>query len=236
MADLAYGWHLMDREVFLCLWIAIFGLLGLYLIGKLKFQSDVVEPGDGLRIVYEFQRLYDDARIHVHPVIELFGSEDDPGDPLSPLEGLALIGQLAGLPELIIGVAAQLRMHAQVLQVGLAEHGPDDVGHGPDPQLQSGPVPDMGQDVLRDQDIFPGGLFHGELGQGGMDSLHHVVHLGDMDALVKASQDPGQVLVDLHDDRPDVAEIGLRLALSEILVQSRFELLLAVDDRLLELL
>ena len=43
VADLAYGWHLMDREVFLCLWIAIFGLLGLYLIGKLKFQSDIVE-------------------------------------------------------------------------------------------------------------------------------------------------------------------------------------------------
>ncbi len=43
VADLAYGWRLMDREVFLCLWIAIFGLLGLYLIGRLKFQSDIVE-------------------------------------------------------------------------------------------------------------------------------------------------------------------------------------------------
>ena len=42
VADLAYGWHLMDREVFLALWIAIFGLLGLYLIGKLKFQSDAI--------------------------------------------------------------------------------------------------------------------------------------------------------------------------------------------------
>ena len=41
VADLAYGWHLMDREVFLSLWIVIFGLLGLYLIGKLKFQSDM---------------------------------------------------------------------------------------------------------------------------------------------------------------------------------------------------
>ena len=40
VADLAYGWHLLDREVFLCLWIVIFGALGLYLIGKLKFQSD----------------------------------------------------------------------------------------------------------------------------------------------------------------------------------------------------
>ena len=42
VADLAYGWHLLDREVFLSLWIVIFGLLGLYLIGKLKFQSDEI--------------------------------------------------------------------------------------------------------------------------------------------------------------------------------------------------
>lgn len=40
VADLAYGWGLLDREVFLSLWIVIFGLLGLYLIGKLKFRSD----------------------------------------------------------------------------------------------------------------------------------------------------------------------------------------------------
>lgn len=40
VADLAYGWRLLDREVFLALWIVIFGMLGLYLIGKLKFKSD----------------------------------------------------------------------------------------------------------------------------------------------------------------------------------------------------
>ena len=40
VADLAYGWHLLDREVFLSLWIAIFFLMGLYLTGLLKFQSD----------------------------------------------------------------------------------------------------------------------------------------------------------------------------------------------------
>ena len=45
VADLAYGWRLLDREVFLCLWIVIFGALGLYLIGKLRFQSDW-EGGD----------------------------------------------------------------------------------------------------------------------------------------------------------------------------------------------
>lgn len=42
VADLAYGWGILDREVFLSLWIVIFGMLGLYLIGKLKFQSDLI--------------------------------------------------------------------------------------------------------------------------------------------------------------------------------------------------
>ena len=42
VADLAYGWHILDREVFLSLWIAIFGLLGAYLCGWLKFQEDEV--------------------------------------------------------------------------------------------------------------------------------------------------------------------------------------------------
>lgn len=38
--DLAYHWNWLDREVFLALWIAIFGLLGLYLIGKIRFAHD----------------------------------------------------------------------------------------------------------------------------------------------------------------------------------------------------
>lgn len=42
VADLAYGWHLLDREVFLSLWIVIFGALGCYLVGWLKFRSDEV--------------------------------------------------------------------------------------------------------------------------------------------------------------------------------------------------
>ncbi|MGJ1265685.1 protein-disulfide reductase DsbD family protein [Sphingobacterium spiritivorum] len=38
--DLAYHWNWLDREVFLSLWIVIFGLMGLYLIGKIKFSHD----------------------------------------------------------------------------------------------------------------------------------------------------------------------------------------------------
>ena len=42
VADLAYGWHLLDREVFFSLWIVIFALLGAYLVGWLKFQEDEI--------------------------------------------------------------------------------------------------------------------------------------------------------------------------------------------------
>ena len=42
VADLAYGWHILDRETFLCLWIVIFGGMGFYLIGKLKFPVDAI--------------------------------------------------------------------------------------------------------------------------------------------------------------------------------------------------
>ncbi len=40
VADMAYGWHLLDRETFLALWIVIFALLGAYMLGWLKFTHD----------------------------------------------------------------------------------------------------------------------------------------------------------------------------------------------------
>lgn len=43
VADLAYGWHLLDREVFLSLWIVIFALLGAYLVGWIRFPHDEEE-------------------------------------------------------------------------------------------------------------------------------------------------------------------------------------------------
>ncbi len=44
VADLAYGWGILDREVFLVLWIIIFALLGIYLLGKIKFPGDSDVP------------------------------------------------------------------------------------------------------------------------------------------------------------------------------------------------
>ncbi|MGN0186366.1 MAG: cytochrome c biogenesis protein CcdA [Paludibacteraceae bacterium] len=52
VADLAYGWHLLDREVFIVLWIVIFAFLGLYLLGKLTLpHDDKVERVSVLRLV-----------------------------------------------------------------------------------------------------------------------------------------------------------------------------------------
>ncbi len=50
VADLAYGWHILDRETFLALWIAIFGLLGLYLLGMFRFESDGEPQGSGVGV------------------------------------------------------------------------------------------------------------------------------------------------------------------------------------------
>ncbi len=48
MADLYCHWHLLDRETYLALWIVIFGLMGFYLLGKLKFKGDEDLPHIGV--------------------------------------------------------------------------------------------------------------------------------------------------------------------------------------------
>ena len=51
-ADLSRGWRLLDREVFLSLWIVIFLLLGIYLLGKLKFRHDDELPKNDFGLPY----------------------------------------------------------------------------------------------------------------------------------------------------------------------------------------
>ena len=46
VADLAYGWRILDREVFLSIWIVLFALLGAYLIGWIRFPHDEDEYDD----------------------------------------------------------------------------------------------------------------------------------------------------------------------------------------------
>lgn len=52
VADLAYGWHILDREIFLALWIVLFALLGLYLLGKYNFAH--YGPADSSIGVFRF--------------------------------------------------------------------------------------------------------------------------------------------------------------------------------------
>lgn len=47
-ADQTYHWHLLDREVYLAIWIVVFSLLGLYLLGKIRFKHD--SPMEGLSV------------------------------------------------------------------------------------------------------------------------------------------------------------------------------------------
>jgi len=51
-ADLSQGWRILDREVFISLWIVIFILLGLYLLGKLKFHHDDELPKNDFAVPY----------------------------------------------------------------------------------------------------------------------------------------------------------------------------------------
>lgn len=48
VADMAYGWRILDREVFVALWIVIFALLGIYLLGKLRFPHDSKKEHTGV--------------------------------------------------------------------------------------------------------------------------------------------------------------------------------------------
>ena len=48
VADLAYGWGILDREVFVSLWIVIFALLGVYLLGKIRFPHDSPQEKTGV--------------------------------------------------------------------------------------------------------------------------------------------------------------------------------------------
>lgn len=48
VADLAYGWRILDREVFVALWIVIFALLGVYLLGKIRFPHDSPQEKTGV--------------------------------------------------------------------------------------------------------------------------------------------------------------------------------------------
>ena len=91
-------------------------------------------------------------------------------------------------------------MHAQILQVGITQHGTHGVGHTADAQLQAGAVGDLLHDQLGHRLVHLRGCAGGLDAHGVVAPLHDHVHLADVDAVVKAAQTAGHILVDLHDD------------------------------------
>lgn len=57
VADLAYGWRILDRETFIALWIAIFGVMGLYLLGMFRFKRDGEPKSSGIGVTRFFLAL-----------------------------------------------------------------------------------------------------------------------------------------------------------------------------------
>lgn len=57
VADLAYGWRILDRETFIALWIAIFGVMGFYLLGMFRFKSDGDPKSPGIGVMRFFLAL-----------------------------------------------------------------------------------------------------------------------------------------------------------------------------------
>lgn len=78
MADLYCGWRILDREVYLALWIVIFALMGFYLLGKLRFKGD--EEVKELGVVRLFLAIFDLAFV-VYMIPGLFGA------PLNAIAG-----------------------------------------------------------------------------------------------------------------------------------------------------
>ena len=140
-------------------------------------RDHLVLAGDDLGGVHIFQGLDDDAGVAVHPVIEGLGSENDAGDALAGAEGLAFVGEFARLVELIVGVPAELSVHAEVFYIGLCQDRADHVGQGSDAQLKGGAVFDERNQNLRDPDLLGRCLGDRKFGQGRMGSLYHIVYV-----------------------------------------------------------
>ena len=102
-ADLYCNWGLLDREVYLALWIVIFGLLGLYLLGKLKFKGD--EDLKHIGVVRLFIAILDLAFV-VYMIPGLWGA---------PLKGIS--GFLPPMESQDFNIERTVEEHAATLSV-----------------------------------------------------------------------------------------------------------------------
>ncbi len=108
VADMAYQWHILDREAFLSLWIVIFGLLGIYLLGKLKFPHD--DDTDHVSIPRFFMGLISLA-FAIYMVPGLWGA---------PLKAVSAFAPPSSTQDFNLYQAKEVHAHYTDYEVGMA--------------------------------------------------------------------------------------------------------------------
>ena len=160
----------------------------------------VVDGRDGADVVGVADGRGHARRVVVQIVVQLLGTGGKGEHLPAPVDVLLHARDLPRHRQIHIGVHVHLRVYAQILQVGLAQHGAHGIGHTADAQLQTGPVGYLLHDQLRHRPVHLRSRAAGLDAHGVVAPLHDHVHLADVDTVVKAAQAPGHILVDLHDD------------------------------------
>lgn len=111
VADLAYGWHILDREVFVALWIVLFFLLGVYLLGGIRFRHD--EPVERLSVT-RFGCAVASLAFALYLLPGLWGA---------PLKAVSAFAPPLSTQDYVLtqaGGAAERNLHPDTFEAGLA--------------------------------------------------------------------------------------------------------------------
>ena len=199
-------------------------------IHRIVDGDKVVDSRDGAHIVGIADRRGHAGGVVVQIVIELLGTGCESVDLTAAVDILTGAGDLSRHSQIHVGVHVHLRMYAQILQIGLAQHSSHGVGHAADAQLETGSVGDLLYDQASHRFIHIIGLSGRLNAHGVVAAFHHHVHLADVDGVVKTAQTAGHVLVDLHDDHLGLLADGTHMGCG----QAEVEVAVAVHGRDLE--
>ena len=170
-----------------------------------EVHGEAAVDGDEIRKLADHRRVVDvahgrgeDRNVVIEEIIELAGAVADAEDALAAVELLAPVGDLPGPIERQVAVAHQLRVHAQILQVGLGDEAAEGVGHAADAELQGDAVREVREDIGGDLPVDVADLHRRGMGKF-LVVLDDGVHFRDMDAVRLQAHDVGHVRVDLDD-------------------------------------
>ena len=165
--------------------------LGCYLPVEVGIQAAVYRDHavvfrDDIRVVDVAERHGHEAGVVVYPVVQLFAADSEPVHTLAGVQRLAAVRELTGAEHREIPVGAQLRVHAEIVQVGLRNEPAERVRHTADAELHCRPVVNVREDVAGDHRVRLRRLRGLHVPQRKPARLNDVRHLGYVDALALA--------------------------------------------------